>query len=96
MQEEQNKSSKKVKKLKKDIEKKRKKSASKKILQSSDESDKDEYICLVCSEVWSDSIPGEKWIQCEDCKKWAHKKCVHVTGLHFICINCNSDDDDSF
>lgn len=94
LQEEQSKSSKKVKKQKKKIENKRKKSVSKKILQSSDESDKDECICLVCSEVWSDSKPGEKWIQCEDCKEWAHKKCVQVTGLHFICINCNSDDDD--
>lgn len=95
LEEEQNKASKKVKKPKKNIDKKRKKSVSKKILQSSEtESDKDEYTCLVCSEVWSDSIPGEKWIECENCKEWAHKKCVQVTGLHFICINCNSDDDD--
>ena len=30
------------------------------------------HICLVCSEPYSDP-PTEEWIQCGDCKDWAHE-----------------------
>ena len=47
--------------------------------------------CLVCSELWSKSQPGEKWIQCQNCKEWAHVAC---TGLRkgsrrYVCDFCS-------
>lgn len=94
LQEEQNKTIKKVKKPRMKIDRKRKKSVSKKVLQSSEESNDDDYSCLVCCEAYSESLPGETWIQCQVCKEWAHTKCAPGAGLTFVCINCNSDNDD--
>ncbi|XP_023312440.1 uncharacterized protein LOC111692606, partial [Anoplophora glabripennis] len=94
LEEQQNKTTKKVKKPKKNMDKKRKKSVCKKILQSSDESGDDDYSCLICCEGYSESLPGESWIQCQACREWAHKKCVPGAGVTFVCVNCNSDNDD--
>lgn len=93
LEEQQNKTRKKVIKPRKNIDNKRK-SVCKKVLQSSDESDDDDYSCLICCEGYSESLPGETWIQCQVCKGWAHTKCVPGAGFTFVCINCNSDNDD--
>ncbi|KAF2887101.1 hypothetical protein ILUMI_19072 [Ignelater luminosus] len=63
-------------------------------IKSSEESNKDYYACLVCCEVYSESLSGEKWIQCQICKEWAHTKCAPNAGLTYVCINCNNDNDD--
>ncbi|KAF2880322.1 hypothetical protein ILUMI_25850 [Ignelater luminosus] len=76
LQEEQNKTTKKVKKQKQKIDKKRRK-----VLQSSKESKEDDYACLVYCEVYSESLPGQKWIQCQVCKELAHTKCAPNAGL---------------
>lgn len=95
LEEQQNKTTKKVKKPKKNMDKKRKKGVCKKVLQSSEESDDDDdYSCLICCEGYAESLPGESWIQCQACKEWAHTKCVPGAGLTFVCVNCNSDNDD--
>ena len=52
--------------------------------------DDDSCPCLICGETYS--RPKEKWIQCQDCKLWAHLDCTDG-GYFFTCPNCNSDDD---
>lgn len=62
----------------------------------SDSNSDDEYFCLVCCESYSDSVPGEGWIQCHLCKLWAHEKCVSNKGcVYFTCNNCDSGNDES-
>jgi len=51
--------------------------------------DKDCF-CLVCMESYSKSKPGEKWIQCVDCKNWAHEKCT-AGNKYYVCHNCDTD-----
>ena len=41
--------------------------------------DEDSY-CLVCLELFRDSRPKEKWIQCWECKGWAH------VARTFVCV----------
>ena len=44
--------------------------------------------CLYCNERFSDSLPGEIWIQCSQCKEWAHQDCSgHEVG-DFECEMC--------
>ncbi|XP_050676211.1 uncharacterized protein LOC126973109 [Leptidea sinapis] len=64
----------------------------KKILVSDSDSDTEEWFCLVCSESYSTS-KKEDWVECLECKMWAHVKCVTGNVQLFICINCNSDED---
>lgn len=80
----------------------KKDSTKRRVLQDSesDEEDdeKEEYYCLICCDSYSNSLPREKWIQCLECKMWAHMKCIEKTNsITYICPNCNSDDsfDDS-
>ncbi|CAM1313489.1 Uncharacterised protein g6278 [Pycnogonum litorale] len=54
-------------------------------------SEEDDAICLVCTDLWSNSKPGEKWANCVVCQDWAHTACVDHEP--YICHNCNSDDD---
>lgn len=57
-------------------------------------STEEECLCLVCCETFLDSVPGEGWIQCVDCKGWAHDKCVnHPLSTTYVCNNCDSDED---
>lgn len=56
---------------------------------SSDDED-EEWPCVVCGE--SFSRPREVWLQCQECKLWAHSDCTAGDG-YFICPNCESDDD---
>ena len=52
-------------------------------------------MCLVCVELYSNSRPGEKWVQCIQCKGLAHEECADIGfALTFTCQNCNSDDAD--
>ncbi|XP_072403230.1 uncharacterized protein [Diabrotica undecimpunctata] len=71
----------KPKKTKKTLKKKR---------TSVDEETENDCFCLVCLEAYADSRSKEKWVQCLDCKGWAHVDC---TGdeLHYVCHNCESD-----
>lgn len=85
---------KKRKLIQKKIDKQKKKRVSKKLLQSPEDSNDDDYACLVCCEAYSESLPGETWIQCQVCKEWAHTKCAPGAGITFTCVNCNSDNDD--
>ena len=77
----------------KKIEIKREKIPKKKILQDKEaESVSEEEDCLVCCEAFSESKPGEGWIQCGICKGWAHDRCAETAKSDFyVCVTCNSD-----
>lgn len=50
----------------------------------------DEDFCLVCLSPYSASKSREVWVQCQDCKFWAHEQCT--PGLpNYICQNCDSE-----
>ena len=57
---------------------------------SDEDSDSESWPCLVCGETFSRS--RETWVQCQECKKWAHEDCTDGTA-YFLCPNCDSDDD---
>ena len=80
-------------KSKKNKEKNLKK-VKRKIVEPDEDSEDDEYFCLVCAESYSGSKPGDDWIMCSSCKLWAHEAC---TDAHFpyVCHNCDSDYDDN-
>ncbi|CAH1979532.1 unnamed protein product [Acanthoscelides obtectus] len=40
------------------------------------DTEEDDCFCLVCTESYSDSLPGEEWIQCSSCRAWAHINCT--------------------
>ena len=46
--------------------------------------------CLVCDEPFGNSRPGEKWVSCNDCGKWAHEDCTSG-DLCYVCHNCDSN-----
>ena len=56
------------------------------------DSEEETWPCLVCGEPFSNSKPGEKWIQCNMCKHWSHEECTS-RELMYVCYNCNSDDE---
>lgn len=61
---------------------------------SSSSDSEDEAECLICEEAYRSSAAGDDWVQCTQCKRWAHEKCTKCSNLTFyVCINCNSDDD---
>ena len=35
-------------------------------------------MCLVCVELYSNSRPREKWVQCIQCKGWAHQEFADI------------------
>ena len=60
--------------------------------QDSESSDDEDWPCIVCAELWTNSRSREVWVECQLCKKWAHEKCT--PGTHFfICPNCDSGSD---
>lgn len=61
--------------------------------ESENEEDED-CVCIICLAPFSQSKPGEEWIQCQECKKWAHTKCANSPDKFYTCINCYSDFDD--
>ncbi|XP_047992573.1 PHD finger protein ALFIN-LIKE 3-like [Leguminivora glycinivorella] len=73
-----------------------KNTAKRRVLQEENEEDDDECYCLICCDSYSNSQPGEQWIQCSICKKWSHSKCVHDENcVTYTCPNCFSDYSDS-
>ena len=42
--------------------------------------------CLVCDEPFGNSRPGEKWVSCTDCGKWAHEDCTSGIYVMFATI----------
>lgn len=60
--------------------------------QSDSEAEEQETFCLICVEPFSNSKPGEHWVQCNSCNMWAHEECTDGSLL-FVCQNCESDDD---
>ncbi|XP_031328879.1 tigger transposable element-derived protein 6-like [Photinus pyralis] len=55
---------------------------------SGDSSEEETTICLVCCKPYSKS--KEDWLQCTDCRKWAHSSCAN-NDPYFICLNCLSE-----
>ena len=46
--------------------------------------------CIICCELFSQSKPGEYWIQCQGCQRWCHENCADIRqASHFICDFCN-------
>jgi len=49
----------------------------------------DNYSCLICGELYTNSRPGERWIQCERCSGWCHEDCTDgETARGFFCDFC--------
>lgn len=60
-------------------------------IDSGDSSSEDEeWPCLVCGEPFANSKAREKWIQCQQCRNWAHEACTDGSPF-FTCPNCDSD-----
>ncbi|KAI4471827.1 zinc finger fyve/phd-type [Holotrichia oblita] len=55
------------------------------IEETSKESFEDETLCLICCGVYS--VSKEDWLQCRQCKNWAHSSCAKNNPL-FVCCNC--------
>ncbi|KAF2882518.1 hypothetical protein ILUMI_23654 [Ignelater luminosus] len=45
-------------------------------LSTENSSEGEDYFCLICLELFSNSLPKEKWMQCLDCKKWSNAVCT--------------------
>lgn len=47
-----------------------------------------QYFCLFCIGPYADP-PIEDWIQCNDCKLWAHEACTNYSGIgSYYCDSC--------
>ncbi|XP_026330952.1 uncharacterized protein LOC113238326 [Hyposmocoma kahamanoa] len=57
---------------------------------NSNSSDDEDCFCIVCLELFSTSLPNEKWVQCVDCKKWSHAACTKDDS-YYVCHNCESE-----
>lgn len=57
---------------------------------NTDEEDSMDAFCLYCLGAYSRSVSREMWIQCIECKLWAHEKCSDGSP-NFLCFNCQSD-----
>ena len=44
--------------------------------------------CFICGQWWHDSLPGEDWVQCSQCKLWLHAVCVS-TAFPTLCDFCD-------
>ena len=52
----------------------------------------EEWRCIYCLQPWASSKPGEEWVRCCICKKWAHLDCTEKFP-YFVCLICESDSD---
>lgn len=75
------------KRLKPDIKAKRVKNSRKKRHDSQDE---ENCFCICCLEPYSNSKSKEKWVECLECKAWAHEACT-AGEVSYVCHNCMSD-----
>ena len=49
----------------------------------------DDVPCIYCDENYSNSVPGEEWIQCGTCRGWCHVDCSSgESSRGFICDFC--------
>lgn len=49
-----------------------------------------DHDCLVCGEKYSTSLANEDWIQCSQCRKWAHELCTSYLGYgSYFCDECD-------
>ncbi|XP_049888124.1 uncharacterized protein LOC126382356 [Pectinophora gossypiella] len=56
-----------------------------------DENEDDEDCpCIYCNDLYSRSKPGESWLRCMSCYRWAHASCADVSRKtkRFICELC--------
>lgn len=53
-------------------------------------SDEEVWPCIICCEPFAASKSREKWVQCQECQKWAHEACTPGSAW-FVCPNCESD-----
>ncbi|KAJ8944307.1 hypothetical protein NQ318_005134 [Aromia moschata] len=53
-------------------------------------SDEDETNCLVCSDIYDKENESQDWLQCTQCKMWAHALCAKNDPF-YVCINCTSE-----
>ena len=45
--------------------------------------------CPMCDGFWSESLPGEEWVQCSMCENWLHEECcTNVTPSSATCDIC--------
>lgn len=70
--------------------KKKKFISNKKIKVESESEEEDDALCIICLEPYSKSKPGQNWIQCISCRKWAHIECGKDCTM-YTCIHCTSD-----
>ena len=53
--------------------------------------DDDDVNCIVCGELFFESRPGETWVCCVMCSKWAHLQCTPNDDKMYVCNDCNPD-----
>ena len=69
------------------------------IVQLNDSSDEDvdslhpqpEYAtveCIFCGRKFSEDVKGEIWVQCLQCKMWAHEECAGCEKEQYVCDFC--------
>lgn len=75
---------------KKEVKTKKEQKRRKNKKEETDSDEDGESFCLVCFKTYSTSKPGQDWIQCISCKKWAHIACAKDTPF-YTCFNCQSD-----
>lgn len=56
----------------------------------SSEDEEENCYCICCLEAYSNSKAKEKWVQCLECKSWAHEACT-AGELSYVCHNCLSE-----
>ncbi|XP_045476121.1 uncharacterized protein LOC123681823 [Harmonia axyridis] len=73
--------------LMKKIKNKSRKRVYKKVADSESSSEDDNTACLVCDELYDENNVTEDWLQCTQCKRWAHGK----DNPFYVCLNCLSE-----